>query len=76
MLHHSVTDDRIQEKLAKLVLDRCNGFALKARFVACIFLRPKGPDERVFDLPDDPGAIPFVGEHSVDSQKRCVGTLQ
>ena len=68
-LAQNVADDGIQQELAELVLDGGDGFALKAGFIAGIFILPKGADERVFDLLDDPGAIFLVGEHSIDAQE-------
>ena len=75
-LAQNVANHGIQEELADFVLDRGDGLTLETRVISGIFLRPKRPNERVFDLPDDPGPVRFVGEHPVDAQKRGVGTIQ
>ena len=75
-LAQDVSDHRIQKELADLVLDRRDGLALEALVISRIFLRPKCPDERVFDLPDHFGAVCVIREHPVDAQKGCVPAFQ
>ena len=56
-LAQNVPNHRIQKELADFVLDRRDGLAFEPLVVVLIFLRPKRPDERVFDLPDHLGPV-------------------
>src|ERR1035437_6612501 len=75
-LAQNVADDRIQEKLAELVLNRCDGLTLEALVIPLILLRPKRPDERVFDLTDDLGTEVWIGQQPIDTQKGRVSAIQ
>ena len=75
-LAENVANDRTGQELAELVLNRGDGFSLKARVVAGVFLLPERPDERVFDLADDPGAIRVVGQQPVHAEQRRVLAIE
>src|ERR1035441_5489735 len=75
-LAQNVPNNRIQEKLTELVLNRCDGLALKALVIPLILFGPKRPDERVFDLTDHFGGEVWIGKQAVDAQKGCVPAIK
>ncbi len=75
-LSQDITHYGIQQELPELVLNRGDGLPLKARIIIGVLVLPKLQDERVFDLPDDPGSILFVGEQAIDSKKGSVLAIE
>lgn len=75
-LAKNVSNNGIEEKLPELVLNRNDGLAAEARFVAGILGLPKRADERVFELADNPGPIVIIGEQSVDAKQGSVCTIE
>src|SRR5689334_10404748 len=56
-LAENVANDRVQQKLTKLVLNGRNGLTLKARVIAFVLIMPKRADERVFDLANNTSTV-------------------
>ena len=75
-LPQNISHNRIQKELPDFILDRRNGLAFEPLVVVFIFLRPKRPDERVFDLPDNLGPVVVVGEQAIHAEQSLVPTFQ
>lgn len=75
-LAKDVADDRVQEELAHLVLDRRDGLPPEPLVVALVLLGPERPDEGIFYLPDDLRAVRLVGQHPVDAEEGGVPAVQ
>ena len=69
-LPENVAHHWIEEKLAELVLNRCDGFTHEARIVTGVFVCPESANKRITHLPNDPFAILGIGEKPVHSEQR------
>lgn len=75
-LTDDVADDRGEEQLADLVLDRSYGFAHEARLPALVFVLPEVAQEGIVDLVNHPAAIGRVGEQAVEAEERGVRAMR
>lgn len=75
-LADDIADDRGEEQLAGLVLDRSDGFPLEAGIPAFVFVLPEVAEEGIVDLIHDPSAIGRVGEQSVESEQGGVRAMR
>lgn len=75
-LADDVTDNRGEEQLTGLVLDRSDGLAHEARLPALVFVLPEVAEEGIVDLVHHPAAIGRVGEQTVEAEQRGVRAMR
>lgn len=74
-LADDVADDRGEEQLACLVLDRGDGLTHKARLPALVFVLPEVAEEGIVDLVHHPAAVGSVGEQAIEAEERSVRAM-
>lgn len=74
-LADDVADDRGEEQLSGLVLDRSDGLAHKARLPALVFVLPEVAEEGIVDLVHHPSSISRVGEQAVEAKESGVRAM-
>lgn len=75
-LAEDVANNRVQQKLADLVLDRSDGLALEPRIVSLKFVEPKLLHKWIAHFRHDSAAILRIGEHSVDAEQGSVRAIE
>lgn len=75
-LADDVADDRGEEQLTGLVLDRSYGLTHEARLPALVFVLPEVAEEWIVDLIYHPLPISRVGEQAVESEESGVWAMR
>lgn len=75
-LAHDVADDRGEQQLTHLVLNRRDGLAFESFIIALELVHPVVLQKRVAHLTHDPLPVGVVGEHAIHAKQGSVRAMR